>query len=460
MKETIELVSYLSNMQYEDIPDEAIDTAKLCILDTVGVGLFASKTAWTKITAEMAAATMGIQESVIWGHGIKTTAQYAALVNGVSAHGIEMDDRKPTLGLHPGSSIIPVAIAASEKTNANGKTLLTAIVAGYETAFRIGKAVPKQLPGVNSAAHKGIWGATAAASKVLELDVDQTLNAFGIAGFMASGISEYSQDPLNTMVKRFLGGWPAHNGMTAALLAQRGLTGPWSVLEGKFGYCRVFAEEQDLYIEELAKDLGKSFAIVEREVKPYSAWGGSHICIDAVNQLKTQHQVDSHEIAKIIIRGSSKLIENRQIRRPQSIMAGQISLPFICALALLYDMRDPGIWTEAILQDGQVLAIVDQIECQVDEQIDNKARATYSNGEVTISIILKNGLQREATVEHSRGTSENPLSRDEIKSKFYCLAAQIIPEKQCALLAQTVERLEDIGDINSLGRLLLNSVND
>lgn len=115
-----------------------------------------------------------------------------ALANGVSAHGIEMDDRKPSLGLHPGCQVIPAAMALAEKGHLDGKKLITAITAGYEVVIRVGEALPRPRRGLNSAAHKGIWGSVAASTKILGLNKKQTLNAFGIAGFVVSGISDYS----------------------------------------------------------------------------------------------------------------------------------------------------------------------------------------------------------------------------------------------------------------------------
>lgn len=454
MNETLELADFLVDLRYEELPAKVVDIAKLCLLDTLGVGLFASRMPWVKMATEIVAEADGAGECAVWGYNLRVPAQNAALVNGVSAHGIEMDDRKPQLGLHPGSQIIPAAMAAAEKIHADGKRFLTAVVLGYEVAFRVGKAVPRPILGLNSAEHKGIWGAVAAASKALGFNREQTLNAFGIAGSMASGISEHSQDSDHSMSKRLLGGWPAHNGVMACLLGQKGFTGPWSILEGKFGYCQVFARERAAHLEELTKHLGKSFQILEREVKPYAAWGGSHLCIDAVVQLKTQYPTVAQEIEKVIVACSGRLFENRQFRRPQSIMAGQMSLPFITAVAFLYDMRDPTIWTEEIIRNEDVLRLVDKVECYVDEGIERHALETQSHGEVQVTVRLKSGTELQITVQHSKGTTENPISQEEIYSKFQLLASHVIPQTQCQEIAERVSRLEEVSDINQLSEVL------
>ena len=455
MKETVELVDFLTALRYEDFPENVVQTAKLCLLDTFGVALFASRMPWVKIVTEITAAAHRMAECTLWGHNLTASAQSAALVNGVSAHGIEMDDRKPALGLHPGSQIIPAAMAAAEIVHADGKRFLEAVVSGYEVAFRVAKALSRPILGLNSAEHKGIWGAVAAASRALDLSSEQTLNAFGVAGSMASGISEHSQDSDHSMSKRLLGGWPAHNGVMACLLGQKGFSGPWSILEGRFGYCQVFARDRAACVEELTKNLGKSFQILEREVKPYAAWGGSHLCIDAVLQLKTQFDITPEQIEKVNVACSSRLFDNRQFRRPQSIMAGQMSLPFITAMAFFYDMRDPTIWTEDILRNEDVLQLIDRMECHVDEGIDKHARAAASHGDVKLTVRLKSGVERQVTVKHSKGTVENPVSADEIHSKFQVLANHVLTQTQSRFIAETIDGLEQLRDIRELSQALM-----
>jgi 2-methylcitrate dehydratase PrpD len=454
MNETAKLAEFVAGLEYSNLPPEVAHTAKLCLLDTLGVGLFASQMPWTMIVGGVAMDSGGVEESVIWGQRAKLPAEYAALINGVAAHGIEMDDRKPSLGLHPGCQVIPSALALGEKVHIDGKKLITAITAGYEVVFRVGKAIPRPRRGINSAAHKGVWGSVASSCKALSLDKRQTLNAFGIAGFMSAGISEYADDGSTSMVKRLMGGWPSHSGVMAASLARQGLTGPGAILEDKWGYCRIVAGDQEPQLEELTKGLGQSFQILDREIKPYAAWGGSHLCIDAVNLLQSEHQVKPQDIAQVTVLCASRLYENRQIRRPQSIMAGQMSMPFITSVAFFYDLRDPEIWRDEILREPRVLELLDRVECRVDDEIDRRWRAAGGQGEVKITARLTNGVERSATVAYSKGTSENPLTDSEIRDKFYLLAERRLPAKRCHQIVNAAGRLEQLADVRELTELL------
>ena len=274
---------------------------------------------------------------------------------------------------------------------------------------------------------------------------------------MASGISEYSDDGTTSMMKRLMGGWPSHSGVMASLLAREGLTGLGTILEDKWGYCRTLAGEQEPRLEELTKGLGESFQILEREIKPYAAWGGSHLCIDAVNLLKREYHVQWQDIDKVVVLCASRLYENRQIRPPQSIMAGQMSMPFLTALAFVYDLRDPEVWGDEILSEPRVVELLDRVECRIDDEIEKRWRAAGGQGEVKIIARLKTGMERSATIAYSKGTSENPLTDTEIWDKFRLLAGWRLPHARCERIADAVSRLEEIADVCELTELVRTS---
>ena len=377
MNETRDLVDFATSLRFEDLPAEVVEMAKLCVLDIVGVGLCGSQREWSKIVAEFAKESACVAECGVWGHGWKTSAQYAAMVNGVSAHGIEMDDLCAIFSVHPGAAIVPAALAAWEKTQATGRDVIAAVVAGYEVAFRVGAALlgSARLRFYGSPI-KSLFGATVAAGKLLGLDNDTMLNAVGIAGSMASGLREWSADPLGTMVKRFQGGgWPAHNGVMAALLALKGLTGPATILEGERGVCHAFAIEKEPRIEALSKDLGKDYLIMQRETKPYSACGALHTGIDAANEIKTKYKVEPEQIEHIELGCPFRAYDMHNSKRPESVMAAQYSLPFVTALAFFADLSDPSVWDEQILNKPEVVNLAQKVDMHVDEELENALKS-------------------------------------------------------------------------------------
>jgi 2-methylcitrate dehydratase PrpD len=455
MDETKQLVSYVHALTYRDIPVEVVKTAKLCLLDNVGVALYGSKMPWTKAVAGIVKESDSKRESSVWGEGsFDTVAPAAALVNGTAAHGVEMDDRQSHLNVHTGAMVIPAAFAAAERVGAGGEDLLLAVISGYEVSYRIARAVPAQLPkGFHTPAHMGMWGAVAAASKAMDVNQEQMLSAFGIAGSFVSGTWEFSSDPTGNMIKRLHGGWAAQAGIVAALLAGRGITGPRTVLEGKYGYCRLFAGKINPQIEKLTEGLGGSFEILNREVKPYSAWGGSHFCIEALNTLTAEHSLEPDQVEQISVGGSQKLFEQHESREPHSIMAAQYSLPFVIALSFYGDLRDPGVWRDEVLHDERIKALIDRIDWHVDAEIEGIYTKTGGYGGAKVDVTLKNGMKFQKVINHPKGTVHNPMTEDELCKKFLLLAGYILPREGLDQAIDAINRVDRLGDIRQLGKI-------
>jgi 2-methylcitrate dehydratase PrpD len=321
--------------------------------------------------------------------------------------------------------------------------------------FRVARAAGAQLPGLTGVVHKGVFGATAAAAKALGAGHEPTMNALGIAGSMASGIKEYYNDPAHTMVKRLNGGWAAQSGTLAALLGQRGYTGPWTVLEGRYGYLNVFSKPGAVEPDLLVDGLGERFAVVDREVKPYAAWGGSHVVIDAIRDLTGAVPIRLDEIDEIHISCSARLVRRRINRRPESVLAAQISLPFLTALAFVHDLADPRIWKDAsILHDPELLGVVDRVHCVVDEARDRIVATDGGSGGAAVTVRLRGGGTRQAEVAHSRGSRQRPLGPGELVHKVRSIASDVLPLAQCDQIIAAVEALPHRTDLADLARLL------
>jgi 2-methylcitrate dehydratase PrpD len=246
----------------------------------------------------------------------------------------------------------------------------------------------------------------------------------------------------------------------AARLARKGFTGPRTVIEGKYGYSRVFvADGKEIELELLTQDLGTSFRMLEREVKPYAAWGGSHIAIDAVGKILSDHRIAAEDIAKIKIGGSTRLVNDHHAHpEPRSTMAGQYSLPFLTALAFCRGpqaLMDPeGIWTDETLSDPEILGLSRGAELYVDDELEERSRTGGHYGGGRVSVTMRDGTQHEAVVYHSTGTLENPISEADLQDKFRRLASRVLPEDRLSQVIDTVSNLEDLSDVTELGKLL------
>lgn len=458
MDETHILAEFLSGLKFSDLPDDVVETTKQCILDIVGVGIGATRWPWPQMVAEVVADTQSAGQSSVWGTPMRTSITGAALVNGVSAHGIEMDDRSPRASAHPGAYAVSAALAVAESRSATGQELITAVVAGYELGMRLGYAM-RMRRGVHKSGHKGVWLGVGAAGRAMSLDAEQMRNAFGLAASMASGIAEFSQDPSGTMVKRLHGGLGAQNGVLAAQLAARGMTGPATAIEGRFGYLRTFGRDDfEPLMHELTDGLGESYKITLREVKPYAAWGGSHLAIDAVARILGEGAVDPADVVSVRIGGSTRLIESHESTRPESEMAAQYSLPFIAALSVVRGpdaLVDPSaVWTEETLRDPEILRIAAATTPVCDDDLERIGLQKNHYGGARVTLTLRDGTKREAVVHNSKGTLENPMTPPEIDHKFRRMTGSVLGEDQTERVLGLVRSLETLDDVRRLGDAL------
>ncbi|WP_214110825.1 MmgE/PrpD family protein [Acrocarpospora catenulata] len=449
MTATVDLAEYVANIKYDDLPADVVEAAKTAIRDALGVALFSVHLPWTETVTEFARETSGLGGATLWGRAQQLAPPGAALVNGTAAHGIEMDDRSAALDLHNGAPTIPAALACAEHSGASGRDLIVAVVGGYEVAYRVARATQGGITRFYWVSIRSLFGATTAAALALGLDAPGLVNALGIAGSMASGLLEHTQDPKGTMVKRLQGGgWPSQAGVTAAMLAARGFTGPSSVLEGRHGVCRAFCTEKEPNIPALTAALGEDYEIRGWETKPYAAVGHLHSTIDALAELRAREGFDPAEVRRIEIRTSTKVLPNFDPQAPRSIMAAQRGLAFVAAAALFYDLRDAGVWTEEIVSDPRITALLPDIEASMDPEIEEIYQATNDHGGVRLTATTADGTRWDAHVRHAIGTLANPMSRDQLIGKFELLAQRNLPLDQVRGLSGYLDGLDGEKDLS------------
>lgn len=236
------LADYWSSAKYDDMPPETVRHAKLCLLDTLGAGIAGSKSDVAAIALETAQHALESPRgsSIVWGTKTTLPAPAAALVNGTAAHALELDD----LGGcgHSGAVVIPAVCALASRERLTGKDALIAIIAGYDVAARIlegagGYRPHNDLGGPTGTC--GSFGAAAGAAKALKLERKQFAHALGIAGTFTGGVWAFLDD--GAMTKRFYPGKASENGLSAALLARSGMTGPRKVLEADAGFFATYS---------------------------------------------------------------------------------------------------------------------------------------------------------------------------------------------------------------------------
>src|SRR6266850_5077300 len=242
------LAARIVALEYDALPAVVIARAKDAVLDQLGVQLIASTMQWNDLIYRVVAASGGREEATVVNHGTKLPAHEAAFVNATYGQGCELDDGLRDLdgntAGHAGAMTVPVALALSERRRADGKTVMAAIVAGYETAFRLGQGMQgSHRRGFHNQSAIGPFAATAVASRMLGLDSAQTAHALAIAGSQLSGVQEF--DRSGGEAKRMHAGLATRAGIQSSLFALAGLTGPMTIFEGKRGVLRLYANTDD-----------------------------------------------------------------------------------------------------------------------------------------------------------------------------------------------------------------------
>jgi len=341
-----------------------------------------------------------------------------------------------------------VAMALGERESVSGREFITAVVLGYDVASRVGAAASQAIRrGFHPTPVFAPFGAVAAASKILKMNADEVLNAFGIVASHSSGLMEYSET--GGEVKRIHAAMAACSGIRSVELAKRGLTGPPTALEGRKGLCQAFSDTQRL--SEITDGMGKEFRILWTGLKPYCCCAGQHAALDAVALLVDKHKIRAEEIEHIVVgQGSLEARTVGVIVEPRDIASTQFSGRFGVALRLLKGGNGFSQYTEANLWDKELRDFAKGIEWVHDEEIE---KTTQAGARVTMK--LKDGRTLTQKVEWAKGSIHNPLTHEEIKEKFRGMASMALPNKNVEAIIEVVEGLEELDTIKKLVKLLV-----
>ena len=341
-QETVRLAEYAAALRYEDLPAEIVRRAKDCIADTVAAIICGSALPWSRIVIRYAERTgPGGRSHILGSHGAPVQANAAALANGALAHAFELDAlTRPGAGAHPGATVLPPALAVAQEHGSDGRALIAAFVAGNEVMIRIGRATghTNEARGFHAPGTTGPFGAAIAAGHLLGLGPAAMTNTLGIAGSLAGGLLEFARGD-GGMVKRLHLGRASEAGVLAASLAADGFEGPRTVLEGEFGFSKVFCTKWDE--TELTRDLGETFVVSSTVLKRYPCHATAHAAVKAVRDLQAEHGFKGPEVEAITVTGTERMIERHNILEPTDLMLAQYSIPFCVALALHREARDP-----------------------------------------------------------------------------------------------------------------------
>ena len=438
--ETVRLAEYAAGLRYEDLPGEVVAAAKDAIIDTVAACICGAALPWSRIVIDYAERTGPGGTSRILGRGSAVQAPAAALANGVLAHAFELDSlTRPGAGAHPGATVLPPALAVAQQIGGvNGKALIAAFVAGNEIMIRIGRATghTNEARGFHAPGTTGPFGAAVACGHLLGLDAAKMTNAIGIAGSLAGGLLEFAKGDGGT-VKRLHLGRASEAGVLAASLAAAGFAGPKTVLEGQFGFLRVFCTEFDE--GELTKGLGRDFVTTSTVLKRYPVHATAHAAVRAVRDLQAEHGFAGSDIEAVTVTGNKRMVERHAIAEPADLMLAQYSIPFCVALALFREARDPESYDESALAEPQIRALTRRVK------LVPEAGGGHGVMGSTVTVTLADGRRFERHVDSGL------LEPGELPDKFTRLTRGALGEAGAARLFARLQKVEDEASLDWLG---------
>ena len=451
---TSQLGHWLSGLKLSAIPRDVLAHLKLCLLDSIGCGLYGAMQPWGRIAGDVAVGFSGGGAASLFARADKVSPADAALANGTAIHGFEIDDAHVTSSLHPGAVTLPASLAVAEARNASGGEMLAALAAGYEIGLRVGicAGVSHSTSGYHVTGTVGPLGAAAAAARLLNLDPQQAAHALGIGATQAAGL--YAART-GGMAKRFHAGRAAQSGVVAACLAQRGFTGSLDALEAPFGGFMSTLHGQH-GAATMLDELGERWETARVGFKAYAACASAHTTIDGVLELR-RRGLTPDNLDSLTVRMSKKGELNiGWPYKPGEVIAAQMNGYYAAAVTLVDGNAFIDQYDESRLADPRILAVIPKIDIVHDPEIDRGGAPKRHT--VKIDALCKNGIAMSTTIEQRRGSPEYPLCRDEVEQKFRRLAAAALPACAIDEVIGLTSQIENQPDLKRLSALISSNV--
>ncbi|WP_436348501.1 MmgE/PrpD family protein [Natronorubrum sp. FCH18a] len=443
--ETVRLAAFCTDLTYDALNDDVVEGAKKALVDTLAATYAGIDTDPGGHMLDYVSQYENDEATVI-GNDAGSNAQFAALANGTLAHALDVDDGHRSAAGHPGSAAIPAALAVAEKTDASGRDLITAIVAGYEGMVKTAKSVQTshRERGFHATATCGCFGAAAAVSSLLDLDETQTAHALGLAGTQAGGLFEFLEK--GSMAKRFHPGRAAHAGILAAELAATGFDGPDTIIEGKDGFARAFTDEYDL---EPFENLGDPFSITENYLKPFPCCRHIHGPIEAALAVRDEGvTADDVDTIRVETYGTASHHDKTAV---ENLLDTQMSIPYGVAIALVTGEAKLAQFEPSNATNPDVEALIENVEVVLSDEMEELYPETRP---ARVIFTLDSGEQYEELVKYPLGAAEKPLSRDRLEEKFRDISAGYLSEDQQETVIENAFSIDEFDSVATFAEQL------
>ena len=441
------LARYMAKAREQSLAPDVARETRHRILDTLAAMVSGARLKPGEMAIRYARSQGGVAEATVVASDIKTSAVNAALVNGMFAHADETDDFEPVTKAHPGSAIVPAALAMAEREGRSGSEVLAAVALGYDVCCRFLLALGPDLVRASHRSAEGTsstFGAVAAAASLAKLDETGMRYALSYAAQQASGIWSWVRDTEHVEKAFDFSGMGARNGVTAAVMVQLGFTGVWDVLDGEHNALQALSAEPKP--EEMVAGLGSRFFVTETAIKPYSVGYPIQAPLDAFLRLVREHALTASNVDSIVVRvpeDGARVVNDRSMP--------DINCQHIIALALVdgkVSFEDSHSYER--MSDPRVRAAKERVQLIADRGLMDPAAPRSGRVEVK----LRDGRIVSHFTRHAPGTKENPLDTRSVNEKARLLMAPVLGVAQTDEVIRRVNALEALDDVRALRPLL------
>ncbi|OGA41246.1 MAG: hypothetical protein A3G24_00650 [Betaproteobacteria bacterium RIFCSPLOWO2_12_FULL_62_13] len=441
-----ELSSYIAGALKRKLPSEVAERAPLHLVDVFASMLSGSRLLPGRLALAYVKPLGGSREAGVIGARLVTTTLNAALANGMFGHADETDDTHPPTRSHPGTSVVPTALALAEWQQLSGERMLRAMVLGYDLCARTLLALDATKyarTGRHAGAMGQIFGATAAACALLKLDPRKVRYGLSYAAEHVGGIATMFRDTEHVEKAFAMGGMPAHDGLSAALMAARGFTGVEDIFSGEPNFFSIFIGEANPGA--MVNGLGRNYEIMRGGIKRWTVGGPIQGPLHVLNDLICEHRFKADDVEKLVARVPEtelKVVDNRDMP--------DISLQHLLAVMLI-----DGTMTFAAahdykrVNDPKVRKLRERIEAIADPGIPAPVRGWRCVMEVT----LKDGRKLTRETMAAKGSPDNPLDRNEVAEKALDLMAPVLGKARSQALIATLYDIGRVKDVRALRKL-------
>ncbi len=449
---TAEMARWAASLEYRNLSPEAIYQAKRFLLDSVGCALGGYQQHDVKILLRVLEESAGRGPSTVVGTGRRIDPISASLVNALMIRVMDYNDiywkQDPS---HP-SDIFPAAMACCEWAKSDGKELIVGLVLGHEFEMRFSEAA---FPGIRE---RGWHHATLTAfvsplvaGRALRLGWEQIQHAVGISASRHATLGAVTAGKL-TMMKNTVDPLATQSGVLAALLAEKGYTGPEHVLDGKEGLTHVLGPEWKLNL--LVDQLGESWRITQCGMKAFPTEALTHTPISAVLDLVKANDLKPEQVEKVQIRSLARaadILSDASKYDPRTKETADHSLPYVIAAALVERQVTPAQFTPEKIMDPTIRAQLKKVEVVADPEIEKVFPALQR---VVVNLWTTDGRHLTQQLDYPKGDPRNPLTDAEVEEKFAALAEGVLSSRAQKQLKEAIWKLEKIGSISQLMALM------